>query len=213
VLEGDNGGCVALQDCNRITLRKVVVRNFNGDGISWQICHDVVVEDCRSHDHSGFGLHPGSGSQRSIVRGNKLHGNDIGLFICWGVRGGIFEKNLIEDNRRHGVSIGHRDTDNVISANEIRLSGKAGLLFRAEDGPGFAPDRNKILQNTITDSGEVGIDVHGTADGLVIAGNRIVQTETAKTRIGLRIEKSVGKVELVDNEIKGHGTPLLDRRK
>ena len=41
-LDGNYAGCIWMQDCNRITMRKVTARNYNGDGISWQICHDVL---------------------------------------------------------------------------------------------------------------------------------------------------------------------------
>ncbi|MEZ6077734.1 MAG: right-handed parallel beta-helix repeat-containing protein [Pirellulaceae bacterium] len=64
---GNFGGCIFLQDCNRYTLRGVETRNYNGDGISFQICHDVVVEDCYSHGNSDLGIHPGSGSQRPLI--------------------------------------------------------------------------------------------------------------------------------------------------
>jgi hypothetical protein len=110
-LDGNHAGCVFLQDCNRITLRQVTSRNYNGDGISWQVCHDVVVENCHSHDNTGLGLHPGSGSLRTAMRENKMCSNDIGLFFCWGVRFGLAEKNVMEDNRSYGISIGHRDTE------------------------------------------------------------------------------------------------------
>jgi hypothetical protein len=71
-LDGNYSGCVFLQDCPRITLRGVEARNNNGDGISWQICHDVIVEQCHSHDNADLGLHPGSGSQRPLIRnGNR----------------------------------------------------------------------------------------------------------------------------------------------
>ena len=95
-LDGNYAGCIWMQDCNRITMRKVTARNYNGDGISWQICHDVLVEDCHSHDHTGLGLHPGSGSQRTIIRRNRMVGNEQGLFFCWGVRWGLAENNYIE---------------------------------------------------------------------------------------------------------------------
>src|SRR5262249_34259756 len=49
-LDGNYAGCIFLQDCNRIAMRQVTARNYNGDGISWQICHDVRVENCHSHD-------------------------------------------------------------------------------------------------------------------------------------------------------------------
>ncbi len=32
---------------------RVLARNNNGDGLSWQVCHDVLVEDCESRDHAG----------------------------------------------------------------------------------------------------------------------------------------------------------------
>ena len=41
-LNGNYVGCIFLRESNRITLRKVTARNFNGDGISWQVCHDVA---------------------------------------------------------------------------------------------------------------------------------------------------------------------------
>ena len=31
----------------------------------------VLVENCVSKGHAGLGLHPGSGSQRTVIRGNR----------------------------------------------------------------------------------------------------------------------------------------------
>ncbi|MCA9216317.1 MAG: right-handed parallel beta-helix repeat-containing protein, partial [Planctomycetales bacterium] len=127
---GNYGGCVFLQDCNRFTFRGVTARNYNGDGISFQVCHDVVVEDCHSHDNADLGVHPGSGSQRPVIRNNRLERNNLGLFWCWGVKYGLAEGNRIHANRSYGISIGHADTDNVMRNNEITTSGKIGILFR-----------------------------------------------------------------------------------
>src|SRR5581483_8965743 len=63
-LDGNYAGCIFLQDCNRFTIRHVTARNSNGDGISWQITHDTLVENCELLDNADLGLHPGSGSQR-----------------------------------------------------------------------------------------------------------------------------------------------------
>ena len=93
-LNGNYGGGVFLQDCNRYTFRNVESRNYNGDGISFQICHDVVVEDCHCLDNADLGVHPGSGSQRPVLRNNRLERNTIGLFWCWGVKYGLAEGNL-----------------------------------------------------------------------------------------------------------------------
>ena len=127
-LDGNYAGCIFLQDCSRVAIRRVMARNYNGDGISWQICHDVLVENCTSTNNAQLGLHPGSGSQRPIIRDNRLVGNDIGIFFCWGVKHGLAEKNTIEGNRL-GISIGHRDTDNLITRQRhLRQQGRGHSL-------------------------------------------------------------------------------------
>ena len=171
-------------------MRKVTARNYNGDGISWQICHDVLVEDCHSHDHTGLGLHPGSGSQRSIVRGNRMVGNEQGLFFCWGVRWGLAEKNYIEGNKLYGISIGHHDTDNIVRDNEVRASGEVGILFRKEPGPAFQGNRNLIEKNRIlgvVHENGVGIDIQGETKSITIAQNDIRETRRPGKRVGIRI--------------------------
>ena len=161
-LNGNYVGCIFLRESNRVQMRRITARNFNGDGISWQVCHDVRVEDCHSHDNAGFGLHPGSGSQRPVVTGCRLERNDIGFFFCWGVKWGLVEKNVAVDSKRYGISIGHNDTDNVVRSNEVLRSGKTGIFLRQEHGPSFSPIRNQIEGNRVVDSGDdagVALDV------------------------------------------------------
>lgn len=210
-LDGNYAGCIFAQDCSRLTFRGVTARSYNGDGMSWQICHDVLVEDCHSHDNTGLGLHPGSGSQRPIIRNNRLERNNIGIFFCWGVRHGLAEKNLCLENRSYGVSIGHRDTDNRILDNDILRSGKAGLLFRPERGKDFAPHRNLIENNRITDSGEsdgIGIDVQGEVESITLKKNEIRETREPAERVGVRIGPKTKDIQLVENQIDGFATPV-----
>jgi hypothetical protein len=214
-LDGNYAGCVFLQDCRDVTIRRVTARNYNGDGISWQICHDVTVEDCHSHDHAGLGLHPGSGSQRPVIRNNKLRHNDIGLFFCWGVKYGLAEKNRIEDNRT-GISIGHRDTDNLITDNDVLRSGKVGILFRPEHGKAFAAHRNRVVGNRVTDSGGedgVAIDVQGETEGVVLARNELRETRGPAKRVGIRLGAKTGAMTLEGNTTDGFATPVSDLRK
>ena len=58
-LDGNFAGCVWLQDCIHITLRELTARNYHGDGLSWQISHDVLVENCHSHGPHRLRLPPG----------------------------------------------------------------------------------------------------------------------------------------------------------
>ena len=216
LLDGNYAGCVFLQDCNRIVMRKVEARNYHGDGLSWQICHDCLVEDSQVHDNTGLGLHPGSGSQRPIMRRNKLERNDIGIFFCWGVKNGLAEDNVIADNRGSGVSIGHRDTDNLVRKNEILRSGKAGVLFRPERGKGFAGDRNRIEFNRIIDTGAadgIGVDVQGFTDAIQLSGNQIQETREPMQRIGVRVGENTGPIKLAENKIDGFSKAVTDLRK
>lgn len=215
-LDGNYAGCIFLQDCNRFTICGVTARNYNGDGISFQICHDVLVEDCHCHDNADLGVHPGSGSQRPMIRGNRLERNTIGLFWCWGVRHGLAEKNRIEGNRNYGISIGHRDTDNVIRDNDVRASGKVGLLFRDEsNGRDFWPNRNRVEANRITDSGGddgLAIDIQGRTHDVRITGNHLRETRGSARRTGVRIAPEARAIVLADNRFEGFATELLDRR-
>lgn len=214
LLDGNYAGCVFLQDCSRAVLRGITARHYNGDGLSWQVCHDVHVEDCHSHGHSGLGLHPGSGSQRPVIRNNRLEDNDIGLFFCWGVKYGLAEGNRVK-NCRLGVSIGHRDTDNLVIDNDIQQSGQAGVLFRPERGPGFCGHRNRIEQNRITDSGGdtgVGIDVQGGTENITLKANQIRETRSPLNRIGIRLGKETKEITLAENKIEGMKLSLVDQR-
>lgn len=215
-LDGNHAGCVFLQDCNRMTLRGVTARDYNGDGISWQVCHDVVLEDCHSHDHTGLGLHPGSGSQRPVIRRSTSRRNDIGIFFCWGVKNGLAEKNVIEDNRSSGVSIGHCDTDNMIRDNEILRSGKVGVLFREDGGKSFAPHRNRLERNRIVDSGSengIGVDIRGETESIAVVRNELRETRQPLSRIGIRIGAQTRDVELTDNKTEGFALAVSDLRK
>lgn len=205
-LNGNYAGCIFAQDCSRLTFKDVTSRNYNGDGMSWQICHDVIVENCHSHDNAGLGLHPGSGSQRPVMHNNQLNRNNIGIFFCWGVRNGIAEQNKCLENGSYGISIGHRDTDNHIVNNDIVASGKAGVLFRPERGKDFAPHRNLVENNRISDSGDesgIGIDVQGEVESITLKKNEIRETREPAQRIGVRIGAKTKDIDLVENQIEG----------
>lgn len=187
-LDGNYAGCIFLQDCNRVHIRAVTARNFQGDGISWQISHDVVVENCVVENNKNLALHPGSGSQRPVIRNNTLRDCDIGIFFCWGVKFGLAEHNTIERNRI-GVSIGHRDTDNLLTGNTLRDNRLNGLLFRPERGPSFAGHRNRIDSNTFinnaSDGGAV-VDIQGGTEDIRLTGNTFTENRPGVSTLSVR---------------------------
>ncbi|HOZ47740.1 MAG TPA: right-handed parallel beta-helix repeat-containing protein [Candidatus Hydrogenedentes bacterium] len=214
-IDGNYAGAIWFQDCSRIVLRGLTMRNYNGDGASWQVCHDVLVEDCHSHDNADLGLHPGSGSQRPIIRRNVLERNDIGLFFCWGVKYGLAEENVVRDNASYGISIGHRDNENVIRGNEVCRNGRAGVVFRPERGKGFAAWGNLLEANRIVDNGAddgVGIDIQGTTESVVLERNEVRETRGPASRVGVRLGPESRDVRMVDNQIDGFARPVEDLR-
>jgi hypothetical protein len=204
-LNGNYVGCVFLQECNRVVIRGVTARNFNGDGMSWQVCHDVLVDNCTSEGHKGLGLHPGSGSQRTIMRNNRLTGNHIGIYFCWGVRHDLAEKNFIEGNNT-GISIGHHDTDNLVRDNDVIGSKNVGLLFRREEGKDFTGNRNRIENNRFVDNGAkdgFAVDIQGGTESIELVGNEITDTRGPAKRTAIRLGPETSNITLRDNRIKG----------
>ena len=215
-MNGNYGGCIFLQDCKRYTMRGVTTRNYNGDGISFQICHDVIVENCKSHGNADLGVHPGSGSQRPLIRKNHLFDNSIGIFWCWGVRYGLAENNFIKSNKDYGISIGHCDTDNTMRDNDVIDSGKVGILFRNDTrGRDFWANRNLITKNRISNSGGgsgVAIKLDGQTKDTKVIGNIITDDRGQAERIGIEVNADVGNVQLIDNKIEGVKTRVIDKR-
>jgi hypothetical protein len=204
-LDGNYAGCIFLQDCNRISIRGVTARNYHGDGISWQICHDVVVENCVSENNANLGLHPGSGSQRPIMRNNTLRGNGIGIFFCWGVKYGLAEGNLVEGNRT-GISIGHRDTDNLVTANRVSGSKSVGVLFRPERGADFAGHRNLIEGNQFIDNAAEGaavIDIQGGTESITIRNNTFTDSRPGTPRLAVKSGPETKAIVVEANRLQG----------
>ncbi len=214
-LDGNYAGCIFLQDCERVTIRGVIAQNYNGDGISWQICHDVLVENCVSEHHAGLGLHPGSGSQRPIIRNNRLADNHIGLFFCWGVRHGLAENNRVENNDI-GISIGHHDTDNLVTNNDVTGSKTNGILFRPERGPDFTGNRNRIVGNVLLNNGAengAAIEVKGGTRDITLEKNQITDSRGQSKRVAILLGPETQNVVTDGNSIQGFAKDVEQAKK
>jgi parallel beta-helix repeat protein len=218
-LNGCRGGGIFLYRGFGTVIENCVVRNYHGDGISFQQSNDVLVQGCVSEANAGLGLHPGSGSQRPVIRDCiARHNGEDGLFLCWRVKHGLFEKNILENNGRYGISIGHKDTDNLVQNNQVRSNQQDGVFFRNES-EGMAGHRNRLENNVIENNGRktdaAGIRVRGETKDLVFRNNIIRDTRSAEARkqsVGIRIEEPAGEVILEGNEIEAK-TKVEDRRK
>jgi parallel beta-helix repeat protein len=218
-LNGCRGGGIYLYRGFGTVIRDCTVRNYNGDGISFQQSNDVTVEDCLSENNASLGLHPGSGSQRPAVRRCLARNNgDDGLFLCWRVRHGVFEENVLEGNGRYGISIGHKDTDNLLRSNQVRANREDGIYFRNET-LGMAGHRNRLENNVIENNGHkdevAGIRVRGETRDLILKDNVIRDTRPATERrqvVGVQIDEKAGPVDLEDNAIEAE-VKIKDQRR
>jgi parallel beta helix pectate lyase-like protein len=207
-------GSIRFDESNRITVRDVTVRDFYCDGIVWGISHDVLVEKCHLQDGARLALHSGSGSQRSIVRGNTVRRSGEGIYFCWGAQHGLYEKNVIEDCN-YGMTLGHSDSDNLIRDNDIRRSSEAGIHFRGGN-KAFAPHRNRFEGNRIEDSGGekgVAIDINGQTESVTVIKNELRETRKPLSRIGILIGAETRDINCVENQIEGFAIPISDLRK
>jgi hypothetical protein len=217
-LDGCRGAGIYLNRAFGVVIAACVVRNYHGDGISFQQSNDVTVTACVSEDNSHLGIHPGSGSQRVVVRDCLArHNGTDGLFLCWRVRHGVFEGNRLEENGRFGISIGHKDSDNLLRGNHVLRNGESGVCFRDESA-GMSPHRNRLERNIISDNGRkpgtAGIRIGGEPDGLILLDNAIRDTREGPRRtqtIGVLIGQQVGPVGLERNQIEA-AVPIEDRR-
>ena len=183
---GGTGAGIYLYACDHVTVRDCALRNYRGDGISFQWgCHDVTVEDCLVENCVGHGLHPGSDSHDCVVRRNRSTRNFApGLFVCVNVKHMLFERNELRDNRGPGISIGCGDTDNLFRENTIVGNGRTGVLFR-DDGDkgahGNVLERNTILDNGLTEKGDKPhgcVTILGVHNGLVFRDNTLGNTQS-----------------------------------
>src|SRR5258705_6700087 len=204
-------GSIRLDECNRITVREVTARDFYCDGIVWGISHDVLVEKCHLYDGARLALHSGSGSQRTIVRGNRVQRSAEGIYFCWGAQHGLYEKNIIEECN-YGMTFGHADSDNLIRDNDIRRSGEAGIHFRGGN-KAFAPHRNRFEGNRIVDSGGekgIAIDVNGQTESVTMTKNELRETRKPLSRIGILIGAEAKDIRYEENRIEGFATDVSD---
>jgi parallel beta-helix repeat protein len=207
-------GSIRLDESNRIMVRDVTVRNFYCDGIVWGISHDVLIENCRLQDGVRLAIHSGSGSQRSVVRGNRVQHCAEGVYFCWGAQHGLYEKNVIEDCN-YGITLGHSDSDNLIRDNDIRNSGDTGIKFRGGN-KAFAAHRNRIEGNRIVDSGGdkgVAIHINGQTESVKLVKNELRETRKPLSRVGILIEAETKDIRCEANRIEGFAVPIKDLHK
>jgi len=218
-------GGVCLTRSKKCIVRNVKSVNNQGDGFLLISCEHTIIEDCEGAYNTYHGIHPGSHSPWTIVRRCVMHHNGSdGLYICWGVRESEFTDNVIYNNgirkvgKRNGISIGHKDTDNLIARNHIYENAVAGIWFRQKTEANGA-HRTIIRDNIIENNGlrehsnrGYGIYISGITHDILIENNFIRETrkgDEAVQKNALQIQPGVTRVQMVNNKISGHSEKAI----
>jgi Right handed beta helix region len=207
MIDGCRAGGIYLHKVHKAIIDNVIVRNFNCDGISWQITEYVTVRNCEIYGCANSGLHPGTGSPFTLIEGNNSHNNEgYGLFVCWRVRNGIVRNNSFHNNGINGICTGHKDVDMLYAGNQIYENGADGIQLRGELSLN-APHRNIFRNNRIENNGAkekgYGISVNCAAEGVVIEDNIFSNSDKGKQTAALLLTKNSLPVEFKNNTISG----------
>jgi hypothetical protein len=205
--DGCNSAGILILRSKQITVEQVQVKDFNGEGISWQITENVTIRNSEISGSGNTGLHPGTGSPFSVIENNNVHHNDRdGLFICWRVYESHVRGNKFHHNGRFGICTGHKDTDVWFEDNHIFQNASDGVNLRGERESN-APHRNTFVQNTIenngTREGGYGFSINSPAKDLLLKENRFLNSSgTQKAAIYVYSSGLVPTME--DNQFDSH---------
>lgn len=207
LLDGCNGGGIVIMKSAFITVDKIAVKDFNGEGITWQITENVTVRNSEISGCTNMGLHPGTGSPNSVIEGNNSHNNKVGMFICWRVHHSIVKDNSFHNNSDCGISTGHKDTDVIFADNHIYENGTDGVYFRNEDEKN-SPHRNSFIGNIVENNGVLkggyGFNFNGKANDVLLEDNIIRDNLNGDQKAGIFIQKDTPPPLEKNNKMSGH---------
>jgi nitrous oxidase accessory protein NosD len=208
LLDGCNGGGIAIIKSRHVTVENVLVQDFNGEGITWQITENVSILNCEISGCTNMGLHPGTGSPNSKIVGNKSHHNKVGLFLCWRVQHSLVKDNVFDHNEDYGVSTGHKDSDVTFENNHIFENGRDGVHLRDEDEKN-SPHRTIFIKNIVENNGALkggyGFLIEGRSTDVVLNHNIIRDTKKGTQKAAIYIDKNSPPVKEENNTMTGHG--------
>jgi len=207
IIDGCRAGGIYLHKVHKAIVENVTVKNFNCDGISWQLTEYVTIRNCEVYGCANSGLHPGTGSPYTLVEANNCHNNDgYGLFVCWRVRNGVVRNNSFHNNGV-GICTGHKDVDMLYAGNHIFENGSDGIQLRGELAQN-APHRNIFKNNLIENNGTkekgYGISVNCKAEGVILEENIIRNTGTGNQAGAVLLTENSLPLEMKNNKISGH---------
>lgn len=199
-VDGCRNAGIYLFEATNINIRNCIIHDYNGDGISYQCCHNINIIDCHCINNEAKGIHPGSGTEVGLISNCKIVGNgNDGIFLCWRVKYFTVENCISSNNKMSGLSIGHKDTHNIIRNNLFIKNAYYGIFFRNEPA-NMSADFNLVEGNTIKDNGwpefssnfgYAAIRIRGYTNNVKFINNKIIFENVIKNNtIGICCENN-----------------------
>ena len=182
-------------------------RDYDGEGLGFQICRDVVIRDSTFSDNTGNGLHPGAGSTNVLFDDCDSHGNgNCGFFFC--VRANhITVKGSRFTGNGTGMSIGTRDCHNLIEDCTLEANAGAGILARPSPRPVEVHSchvRRCTIAGNAGTRGQGQVEVVTEAHDLIFTDNTVSGAPGAGAdKPGFHIEPTAAAIYLQGNQVRG----------
>src|SRR5690606_20024780 len=105
--------------------------------------------------------------------------------------------NTIYSNGDNGISIGHKDTDNLFENNHVYENSNHGVLFRNENAQNSG-HRNTFIRNIIENNGmkkeSAGFYIGGETHDIKITDNTIRSTGKGNQKTAVLVGKKSSRI-------------------
>jgi polygalacturonase len=198
------GAAVYFYQSRDIEVTGVRERDYDGEGLGFQMCREVVIRGCTFSGNSGNGLHPGAGSTNALFEDCDSHDNgNCGFFFC--VRANhITVRDCRFTGNGTGISIGTRDCHNLIEGCTVAGNAAAGILARTSPAPVEVHSvrvRRCQIEGNAASKGQGQVEIVSDAHDLVFEENEI-RGGAGRDRPGIYVEASARQVWLSGNRVE-----------
>ncbi len=204
---GCRGGAIYFAGSRDLEVTGVRQRDYDGEGLSFQMCRDVVIRDSTFDANAGNGMHPGAGSTNCLFEGCSSAGNGrSGFFFC--VRANHITVNECSfESNSIGISVGTRDCHNAIESCRIVHNRGEGVLLRPEGVRPVEVHSVRIAHCEIAGNafqeGEGQVAIHANAHDVIIEDNRITGSDRLVPAV--YAAPTASDIYLADNTIRNCG--------
>ncbi|WP_137289752.1 NosD domain-containing protein [Natronorubrum halophilum] len=181
---------------DRLTVRNSTVRDNDWGGLDFDSAAHGVVRDSVIENNGGDAIRADRYVHNTTITRNTIANNDgDGVDFDHYAEDNNVTDNEIKDNTGNGVYFGLYQESNHVVNNTISGNDVTGIRLNNQDSDDSTTVRgNRILENTITDNVDIGIDLGTRGFGDIIRGN-----ELTGNAIGVEVPTEYDNLTVSDN--------------